>query len=153
MTAKPQPKMFQTELCGRCGGDGTFSFNLRDGSVCYGCGGTGWKLTKAGAAARAAWEAGWRKQTTVSSVNAGDKVVVKHDGRRLVKTVTESGPDPLNAGRWNLTFANPTGNPYALTGYGFVSGDDLVELPVTGEEKRAAYDAIASMPGIGEWPS
>jgi hypothetical protein len=27
--------------CSRCGGSGHYSFNLRDGTVCYGCGGVG----------------------------------------------------------------------------------------------------------------
>src|SRR5258708_1071140 len=28
-------------ICPRCGGSGQHSFNLRDGTVCYGCGGVG----------------------------------------------------------------------------------------------------------------
>lgn len=31
---------YETEPCGRCGGVGRYSFNLRDGDTCYGCGGT-----------------------------------------------------------------------------------------------------------------
>lgn len=47
-------KMFQFEskTCERCGGSGHFSFNLKDGTVCYGCGGSGLKLTKRGLVAK-----------------------------------------------------------------------------------------------------
>lgn len=45
-------KTFETYTCFRCQGSGRYSFNLMDGSVCYGCGGTGKKLTKRGAEAK-----------------------------------------------------------------------------------------------------
>lgn len=44
--------IFETEHCGRCGGTGHYSYNQVDGTVCYGCGGSGKKLTKRGAAAK-----------------------------------------------------------------------------------------------------
>ena len=44
---------YEREECGRCGGSGQHSYNQVDGSRCYGCGGTGKRLTKRGAAARA----------------------------------------------------------------------------------------------------
>lgn len=34
-------KMQLTPVCGRCGGCGSYSFNMTDGSRCYGCNGTG----------------------------------------------------------------------------------------------------------------
>src|SRR2546430_1494682 len=34
-----------TKVCTRCHGSGSYSFNLKDGTVCYGCGGTGKMLT------------------------------------------------------------------------------------------------------------
>lgn len=43
--------VFEKEVCGRCGGSGSYSYNQRDGSRCYGCGGRGERLTKRGAAA------------------------------------------------------------------------------------------------------
>ena len=43
--------VFETQTCTRCGGSGHYSFNLRDGTVCYGCGGKGWQHTRRGAAA------------------------------------------------------------------------------------------------------
>lgn len=44
--------LFEHAPCGRCGGCGEYSFNQMHGSVCYGCGGSGAKLTKRGYAAQ-----------------------------------------------------------------------------------------------------
>jgi hypothetical protein len=33
--------MTTTKTCTRCNGEGKYSFNLKDGDVCYGCGGAG----------------------------------------------------------------------------------------------------------------
>lgn len=46
---------FETKTCARCGGSGSYSFNLMHGSRCYGCGGTGKVLTKNGKAAQKAF--------------------------------------------------------------------------------------------------
>jgi hypothetical protein len=48
---------FETETCGRCCGSGHYSFNMMDGTVCYGCSGAGVKRTKRGQAARSLFEA------------------------------------------------------------------------------------------------
>ena len=34
-------KVITTKICDRCKGSGSYSFNLKDGTVCYGCGGKG----------------------------------------------------------------------------------------------------------------
>jgi predicted nucleic acid-binding Zn-ribbon protein len=46
---------FPTKTCTRCGGSGQYSFNMIDGTRCYGCGGTGRKYAskKVGAAVNA----------------------------------------------------------------------------------------------------
>lgn len=43
---------FEIETCTRCGGSGKHSFNLMHADRCYGCGGTGVRLTKRGSAAK-----------------------------------------------------------------------------------------------------
>lgn len=43
---------FETTACSRCGGSGSYSFNLMHGTRCYGCGGSGKVLTKRGKAAQ-----------------------------------------------------------------------------------------------------
>jgi hypothetical protein len=65
---------FETETCGRCGGSGHYSYNMRDGTVCYGCGGSGRRLTKRGAVA-SVW---LRERLTmdVTEVKPGDVVRV-----------------------------------------------------------------------------
>jgi hypothetical protein len=44
---------YEKETCGRCGGSGRYSFNQIDGDRCYGCGGSGQRLSKRGKAAKA----------------------------------------------------------------------------------------------------
>lgn len=83
---KPQPNtVFETEVCHRCGGSGNYSYNQVDGSVCYGCSGTGWQYTKRGSAARK-----WWKDTFTTRVKASEVVIgqrIKCAGRKF--TVTE----------------------------------------------------------------
>lgn len=45
--------LFESKPCGRCGGSGKYSYCSMYGSMCFGCGGRGEKLTKRGAAAQA----------------------------------------------------------------------------------------------------
>ncbi len=40
MNTQTQP-VITTKVCTRCGGTGSYSYNLKDGTRCYGCGGTG----------------------------------------------------------------------------------------------------------------
>lgn len=42
---------FESTTCNRCGGSGSYSWCARHGSTCYGCSGSGRKLTKRGKAA------------------------------------------------------------------------------------------------------
>lgn len=44
--------IFEHVPCSRCCGTGKYSFNLMHGTRCYGCNGTGYKLTKRGFAAQ-----------------------------------------------------------------------------------------------------
>jgi hypothetical protein len=44
--------LFESQTCTRCNGTGTYSYNQRHGSVCYGCAGRGEQLTKRGAEAQ-----------------------------------------------------------------------------------------------------
>jgi hypothetical protein len=43
---------YEKEPCGRCGGSGHYSYNQINGTRCFGCGGSGERLTKRGRAAR-----------------------------------------------------------------------------------------------------
>lgn len=50
---KGLPGLFEIKTCGRCGGSGSYSFNMMDGDRCYGCGGSGKKWTARGKRQRA----------------------------------------------------------------------------------------------------
>jgi hypothetical protein len=47
---------FESQTCGRCNGSGHYSFNMMDGTRCYGCGGSGVVYTKRGRAARSQFD-------------------------------------------------------------------------------------------------
>lgn len=136
--------LFETAECGRCGGSGHYSFNMMSGTVCFGCGGSGIKFTKKGAAAKTAWIEAYQKTAKVSDLVPGDKVMMSgRGGRRTCLTIESSHPYALQAPRWELNFVPGKG----LDGYVSATGDDLVDLPVSADEKRAAYDTIRHMPG------
>jgi hypothetical protein len=61
---------FEIESCGRCGGSGQYSFNPMDGTRCFGCGGSGYKLTKRGRVAKARFHELLQKKA--SEVKVGD---------------------------------------------------------------------------------
>lgn len=97
MAAKPTTE-FEYEVCSRCGGEGRYSYNQMDGDRCYGCGGTGYKLTKRGAAAREFYLALVSKPAT--EIIAGDRVFLSGIGQGwyVVESVTvmENGMIDLN---------------------------------------------------------
>ncbi len=86
-------KLFETEVCGRCGGTGHYSYNMMNGTVCFGCGGAKVRLTKRGAAAQARFRA-------ALAIKAEDVVVgmrIKDDGPMgagtfTVAEITECAP-------------------------------------------------------------
>jgi hypothetical protein len=86
---------FETTECGRCGGSGHYSFNLMYGTTCFGCNGTGWKLTKRGAAAKAFFQNS-RPVTTAADLEAGQRVYSKSWNRWW--TVDHTEGDPYNPG-------------------------------------------------------
>lgn len=67
---------FESTTCNRCGGTGSYSFNMLHGSRCYGCAGRGWQLTKRGKAASQFFAALLSKPVTELAV--GDKI--RNDG-------------------------------------------------------------------------
>ena len=69
MSDKPK-LMFECVECNRCGGSGSYSFNMMDGSRCYGCSGQGWKLTKRGRAASDYYKA--LRSVKVEDLKVGD---------------------------------------------------------------------------------
>jgi hypothetical protein len=102
---------FESQVCPRCGGSGRFSFNLMDGNKCYGCHGSGRKLTKRGLRASASFSESL--VTPLADIQVGG----------FVYTWTHPGaPD-----RWHkITEVRPAGvtfntksGPYAIDGTEF----------------------------------
>jgi len=82
---------FDTKTCSRCGGSGHYSFNTLDGTVCYGCNGSGKQLTPAGKRARAAYETAM----TIPARDVKAGMVIMSDelsGKRKRRTVEAVGP-------------------------------------------------------------
>jgi len=89
---------FETESCGRCCGSGKFSFNLMHGDRCYGCGGTGIKLSKRGLAANNFFQASMQRHAGEIKVGEFIKTWIVLGGRDvwcIVESITEC---PLNKG-------------------------------------------------------
>jgi len=81
--------LFETTDCGRCGGCGEYSFNLRDGKRCFGCGGSGKVLSRAGRAARKIYDQVMEEMNVpANTVQAGDHVMYNRKWRK----VHEAGP-------------------------------------------------------------
>jgi hypothetical protein len=71
--SEKKPKLlFESRVCTRCHGSGSYSFNLRHGSICYGCGGRGEQLTKRGAEAQRFFRE--LSMVSVSDLKVGDVV-------------------------------------------------------------------------------
>lgn len=115
--AKVTKDGLELETCGRCGGCGKHSYCQMYGNTCFGCGGTGVKLTKRGKAARAYLE-------TLRSKRADQILVggeIKHDGvpgfskgswGKVEKiTVGPSTSKYMEAGEWKT----PEGDHYTFT--------------------------------------
>jgi hypothetical protein len=72
---------FESTECERCGGTGHHQYNQIDGTICYGCNGSGRALTRNGAQAREAYEALIDERCTkpAENVQVGEKIWQKAD--------------------------------------------------------------------------
>ena len=112
---------FESAPCTRCGGSGTYSWTSRWGSTCFKCGtkaytpGSGWALTKAGAAAREAWIAANREEVPASAVKVGDVLSFGADEKWRVDEIEScAGTEAENFG------ASKSGdNPWTYWGLRF----------------------------------
>lgn len=129
--------------CTRCDGSGHHSFNLRSGTVCFKCKGTGYTLTKRGLAAAKMYLDSLRKP--LSEVKVGDTVLFTVD-------YDSSSGAPMNK------FCEVT----EITADGIASKEAMMQAPPTHkvrakwtkEEKeakqRAALDYQATLTAKGE---
>lgn len=105
MTTTTKP-LFEHIACTRCLGTGTYSFNLMHGNRCYGCGGTGYQLTRRGRTAQAYLDSLRKKPAT--EVKVGDLIEFEHltsawSTVQVTARVEAIEPDTLNGnGRFIL---------------------------------------------------
>jgi hypothetical protein len=117
VSTQPAKLLFESQVCSRCGGSGSYSYNPMHGSVCYGCGGRGVQLTRRGRAAQEHFNE--LLQKPVSEVALGDKVLepgipdVPGFPARWY-TVDEITPDPNNEGRVIISGLDAKGDRYGL---------------------------------------
>lgn len=128
---------FESQTCGRCGGSGRYSFNQMNGDRCFGCGGTGYKLTKRGAAAKAFYTA--KLERPAGEVVVGDYVLetIGMFGPFRWLKVEEIAPDPLNDGY--ITLKLTRGGKCVYIGIRQVSPVKTIKT----EEQRLGYLAEA----------
>jgi hypothetical protein len=137
---KVQPNsVFEMEVCGRCGGTGNYSYNQIDGTRCFGCGGTGWRYTKRGSAARQWW------QNSFFMIKASDVTIgMRINSSGMKFTVVEisaplDAPAYSNHGAITLTSAD-RGNGRGTLGVQ-CHPDTLVQLIPSDADRIASLQA------------
>lgn len=121
--------IFETQTCNRCGGSGRYSFNLRDGDMCYGCSGRGEQLTKRGAAAQ--------KYYTDSLSVRTDEV---EPGMKLWDRFSGGWREVESVGTDHGCFIRSEDDPPMLT-IRFVGGSGLTDYPSSTHRRAAANKA------------
>ena len=140
--------LFETEKCGRCGGSGNYSFNMMHGSTCYGCGGSGLRLTKRGRAAQDFFRASL--EVPQDEVKVGDVVMVTVNmaGTKRPATVVGIMPDDLNPDRGPIfnTVLNSNGNEHNI----HTTGACTMTRPRTQADVDAALAYQATLTKAGK---
>lgn len=126
-----KPTLFESNVCGRCGGTGHYSYNTMTGSVCFGCGGRGRKLTKRGSAAQAFFNDLMTKPA--SEVVVGDKFLFAA-GPMNAATWVVADEVEVDGERVNLRGANARGERFGMGTF----ADSKVRIAQSAEAKLAA---------------
>jgi hypothetical protein len=142
---------YERETCGRCGGGGQYSYNARHGSTCYGCGGSGVRLSRRGRKARERVEAFKAERCGVLARDVRPGDVLANMPAGLGSTfkrarVTESGPSGsryLREGEW-LPFWEIR---YSGHGYAVTPETRLTRVPTPAEWAEIVALA-ATLPGV-----
>jgi hypothetical protein len=122
--------VIETRSCSRCGGCGEYSFNMMDGTRCFGCGGSGVQQTKRGSAARALYTA--LTSMEAAYVRPGDVLWDPHYGRCRVEAVTANADDQ-HTGR-----ILPADDPALLE----AAERGATIIPREGGEKAVVYEGL-----------
>lgn len=131
---------FEIAVCTRCGGCGQYSYNQINGTTCFGCAGTGWKLTKRGHAAREFFEASAKKP--LSKVQVGDLIQVESMSRRYFANVVSIKHDILVCRReidgvWVDCFGSSVTTEHPKYGKSGITGgsNHLIRMGLSAAEK------------------
>jgi hypothetical protein len=128
-----KPTLFESNVCGRCGGTGHYSYNTIHGSRCFGCGGRGRKLTKRGLAAQNFYNDLMTKVAT--EVEVGDKFLFAAGPMNSASWVT-ADEVKVEGERVHLSGANDRGERFGMG----VFANNKVRIAQTAEAKREARE-------------
>lgn len=130
--------VFESVSCPRCGGGGKYSFNLMHGDRCYGCGGSGVKLSKRGSAAKAEYQR--LMQRPAGSIKVGDSVYdwLGLHGGKVWQKVDSIEVDELNPGSIKIGLSRK-GKPVC----GLHTGASAMLCSVESEAQRLEFLAQA----------
>jgi hypothetical protein len=84
---------YEQKTCGRCGGSGSYSYCTMHGTRCFGCGGTGKKISAAGARAHKAI-ADFKAEhfsKLAEELSVGDRIVIDGQSRTIAEIQTSGG--------------------------------------------------------------
>lgn len=125
---------FETVVCGRCGGSGHYSFNMIDGTRCYGCGGGGKKYTKRGRAAHDFYES--LMMVPVTSLKVGDSIQGFTKFHKIVSIhIGNAKEHGCYAGDGNYEQAKIMADGYTT----YLGTDDKVRKAFSREEKQVFF--------------
>ena len=147
---------FERETCTRCGGTGKFSYNLKDGDMCYGCKGSGMKLSKRGAAA-AAYAREISEVAIEDAIKNGFEFTVNIFGKDIRVARTEFVPAE-ESGSAKLNPITGEYVPYAIyrcfaaSGKCLISGPDTMQVRrvITADMVKQVEDYQASLTKAGK---
>lgn len=129
--------VFESVSCPRCGGGGKYSFNLMHGDRCYGCGGSGVKMSKRGAAAKAEYLRLLERR--VGDLKVGDSIYdwLGLNGGKCWQRIDSIEADPMS-GSIKLCLSRK-GKPVGH----FITGADHKVPAVSSEAQRLEFLAQA----------
>ena len=132
---------FESESCSRCGGSGKYSFNHMDGDRCYGCRGTGYKLTKRGQAAYALYRHLLTRKGSDMAVGMQILTEIGAGSRKVWQTITEIKPDRLNGQGRVILELSRNGKP--MQGFGMFESTEFMCCTGQSDLDNAMAEALA----------
>ena len=131
---------FESKVCGRCNGKGRIhGYGHVMNGVCFGCGGSGTKATKNGAAAHKAFQEALKVEA--SELTVGDIIwTIGLDGRNRKAQVAEVKASELNPGMIDVNFTNKNLHIMEAT--------TKVVMALSKTNKHLAVAALENMKGV-----